>query len=398
MPESDLPPNPAESNHLQSLNELKNEIDAAIHFLHLEKKQSTKEGSAILSVLMETPVLANLLNRIKMANDAVYSLATLDNTLQYRTLNLPAQLNNLPTIPTTYYNIGLIATILNFVTLPLIYIASLVLRKPSPVKLTPTAQWLYSGLLLALTVIALIFPPSAIIIGGISTVLAFGSSIYFWDKFNKEKTKTRHKIITATEEIKMLLEVINKQKNEIEKIISKIQNNLENATDEQISLFRDALANNMLILSIPLEQLEKINKQKDELENEYRAMNNLTALDQAFGVSFAITALLGFLISFIAPPIGFVALNTVFFLGVIYGLCRLIVPQLSGLYKKISDFFKKSKQEEATLPSEATPELAQEKKVSPPVYTPIFQKNVTQPEHEKEKQDENAEQIKPNIK
>lgn len=291
---------------------------------------TSSEEHVIIQILLKIPILTSLLNQFKIGCNAAYTIATLNNNFAYKEIILPQPINQ-PILTDSYQNMGLIASAYNVLNLPLLFIASRILGKPIPIKLTKLAQWFYSIECFALMLTALLFPPAAIIISILFSTLGLTSGLYFLNQFSKVKRNAIKETKIVEKEIIFFETMISQQMKELEKQVEIIEAKLNEASLEEVNISQQRLENLLSILAHSTQQFNLLVNKKDSLERQIQTMNDTYLLDKSVGTSLALVALLGFILSFVFPPVGFIVLNTVFFLSASYFIGRIATPSLLKL-------------------------------------------------------------------
>ena len=80
-------------------------------------------------------------------------------------------------------------------------------------------------------------------------------------------------------------------------------------------------------------------------------MDDAALLDKSVSVSLGTVGLIGLIFSFVFPPVGFGMLNTVFILGVTYGLGRMATPAIVALKKYVTSHFDQRKEDDTVYES-----------------------------------------------
>lgn len=290
----------------------------------------SSEEHIIIQILLKIPILTSLLNQFKIGSNAAYTIATLNKGFSYKEVVFPEPINQ-PVLTDTYQNMGLIASAYNVINLPLLFIASRLLGKPIPVKLSNLGQWLYSIECFFLMLTAILFPPAAIIISILFSTFGLTSGLYFLNQFSKVKLNAIKEIKTVEKEMTIIEIIIDQQTKELDKQIELIEGKLNEVSLEEINTKQQQLEKLISILTHSTQQLNLLSHKKAELDVQIQTMNDAYLLDKSVGTSLALAALLGFILSFAFPPVGLVALNTVFFLSAVYFLGRIATPSLVKL-------------------------------------------------------------------
>lgn len=304
--------------------------------------ETASERSIILDILSKIPFIAKLMHRLKGGSTATYALATVDNPADLATASIiPAPIANVSVLRGIFVNTGLIAAIAEFIELPIVYISSWMLGKPCPVSMTDLGEWVYSGVLLGLTILAIAFPPAAPVVLGVSIVLGLIASVHSYINF-----------IAQENEVKTLLMEIPQQianvQARIKELDQKIKNSLsliDSASIEQLNQLEEYLS--------ALTQAEKecldLKAKQQELNQKLEIFDNAHYLDKVVGISFSLIALIGFGFIAAGTPVGWVILSAISAVGLAYTVVRLLSPLVANMFSKSSSDELKS---ERTSPEE----------------------------------------------
>lgn len=229
---------------------------------------------------------------------------------------------------------GVALAVLDFIQIPLIYMMAFALNEKIPISLNNHAKFLYSGVLLALTIISLAVPAAAPIItlfvatvGLAVGVFSLGKTVYEYYQLS-QKNKALQKQIDAEE---LLLKLLQNQAAELEK---------------QLSVTSDPIEAARLISSATQlkEQFDAQRKKVEDLKKEQLIVKEkikesgiTQIIDKSVGVTFGALSIVGLVVAAYFPPVGMGILLGVVSAGSAYFVARLAMPYVISLGSWVVD-------------------------------------------------------------
>ncbi|WP_058534438.1 hypothetical protein [Legionella saoudiensis] len=214
---------------------------------------------------------------------------------------------------------------LDFLLIPMIYLSSYIYGEKVPFTLNNNARWMYSGVLLGLTLTALLVPaaasPIGLILGGASLGLStflLGKAIYERYHLGKERKALVHEIAHAEEEMSQLQEQAKILQESLARATTPAQ---QQAICAQVDLLKKQYD----------EQKDKIIalKEREAVVNEkVKKLGFIHILDKGLGVGFASIAMVGLVVSLFFPAVGFPILAGVGIASTAYLAARIFGPLL----------------------------------------------------------------------
>lgn len=317
-----------------ALAQKRDDVRSLIKKLRQDKKINPAlaiESDVVLDVLTGIPFVAGILNRFKNASVSVKSLATFDNSLTHRDISIPAPVDKIPLVSQTFQYLGVISAVTNFLSLPLVFLASSILGKPAPLTLSRLGEWLYSGVLLVLTILPFIFPPLAPILLIVSVALGFLSSIYFLKQFTSEKRQIKSTLPVLQGEFELLEATIEENNRVHNQFLVDLESRISLASSDELD--QDVITLNTLqSFSDELyQQRNVLAETKEKLRQQDTMLTDADLVDKAFAVSISSILLIAIPISIFFPPIGFIIINTVIVAAGLYTLGRILTPVFFAL-------------------------------------------------------------------
>lgn len=291
--------------------------------------QPLPDEELAISILMKVPILCALCNRLKLLGTTSYQLANLH--VQEQAIPLPSAISSNSVLLTSFNNLGLITAAANFLTLPMLFLACKILKKPSPVTLTTFGEWIYSAVLLTLAITAVAAPITAPFIGAALILMGLGYSTYLLDKFLKEKKKLPLKISLIEQELNELEALLSAQKNSMFDLQSNLQHMNAETLMEHQTLITECTQN----IEQTYQSKAELLKKKMIMTRELEAYNEAALMDYCIGVAVSSTLVLGLCLSLFFPPVGFLITTTATCMGAGYLLGRFAITAIKELHQII---------------------------------------------------------------
>ena len=274
-----------------------------------------------LMILNGIPGFNNLLKRLNSTASIVHSI-----TKKTGRMPMPG-LDAAKVTPV----IGVALNILDFIQVPLLYLAALALGEKLPITLTNNARWVYAATLLALTLTAIFIPVtapfitvSAATLGVLAAISTLGNLFYEYYEDKKELKTVMEKINAGpTGQLKARLSELEIASNTPDTDAAKIN---ELMIDVE-RLNRDCAKNK--------EDIKALYKTANMLEERLKIEREV--VDNCIGITLASLALAGTVVALFFPPTGLIILLTATVAGSAYIAARLLIPNfLSDVVKGTS--------------------------------------------------------------
>lgn len=232
---------------------------------------------------------------------------------------------------------------LDFLLIPMIYLSSYIYGEKVPFTLNNNARWMYSGVLLGLTLTSILVPaaamPIGLLLGGVSIALStflLGKAIYERYHLGKERKALASEIAHAEGEMALIQEQAKIVQESLARATTKAE---QHALCAQVDLLKKQYG----------EQKDKITglKEREAVVNEkVKKLEFIHILDKGLGVGFASLAMVGLVLSLFFPTVGFPMLAAVGVASATYLAARIFGPMLrdagNWLLDKLRNVFGKS--------------------------------------------------------
>ncbi|QBR85139.1 hypothetical protein E3983_12725 [Legionella israelensis] len=342
------------------------------------------EDSIIKALEKQIPGVANIANRLRDTGshtDAFIKEEILSHHIRGSAKAATA-------VGTGFSIASLVFYAFEFFRIPGIYLASFILGRKVPFTLKNNAKWLYSAVLLGLSIAAIAVPGVAPFLAIGISALAVGVGLFTVGRFFYRKRQIKKELSKQNEEIEKVENDIDKlrqakiedtlnykfsnenienaikdmrkakedldalkSKNATEEEIKEAGKKLESSQNKLISLYfkarrdkastpkeLDAMFEEMeefqKKLQTNMEHLQNLKDKVAELEKENEEMGLMSVVDKGVGTILGAAALGGLVVSLFFPPIGAGILLGVSAAALTYASARLATP----LFKKLGSW------------------------------------------------------------
>lgn len=208
------------------------------------------------------------------------------------------------------------------------YLAAFLLKEKIPVSLNNNARWLYSAVLLGLTIAALVFPPVAIIIAFVASSLVLIEGAYLFYKVDADYFRFKKK----EEGLNLLIERAQWDMQAIQKAAGGLEHDLNKATDlGEIAYLNHEVQGLFLKYQAKKLEVERLKTHLLGVERDLKSVGLGQTLDRSVGLYFSVLAIVGLVVSLFAPPVGFLLLLCSGVGGAGYASAKLLAPLLISI-------------------------------------------------------------------
>lgn len=265
---------------------------------------------------------------------------------------------------TGFHVIKLVTSILDFIYIPCIYLGAYITKQESPITLSRNARFLYSAVILGLTITAIAFPPSAPIIALVTSIAALGLSVITLAKLYYKRYELKDQLVQIEKEIDSKKNLINYLIDDLEKLEIKAKKvKKEGKLEEYVSL-EEEIRNARKEIKADLSVLKKLYDDQEQCKQKIEKLGTMAVVDRTVGIAFASLAFIGAAVCIFIPPVGFGILAATASLALAYVVGRVTYPLLKSLGKKIVNAVtKKSEADEGDSESEGEKEDLSESEI-----------------------------------
>ncbi len=296
-------------------------------------------------LLKKIPLLSGFLRNVDHAGKSLSSIAELQGNTS----------GSLQTAAAGFHWAGLGLNIVDFIRIPMIYGAAMLVGEKPPITLSKNARWLYSAVLLGLTITALALPVTAVPIALTMASLGLGVSLFTMGKAFYERNKLQKELKAIEKDIA----AETKELNDLHLKTIELENELgaaeaKNDNARQISALREELASvskrfDTLFDQSKKDRLDTLYDKKFNGEQQLKKINTASVIDKGIAVALSAIALTGVAIGLFFPPIGLAIVAASALAGTAYLIARA-APTVIGWLSRL--FSKKSSTESSEKPAE----------------------------------------------
>ena len=320
-----------------------NQLSAGlIQYLEMDRILSSKYENTndIITLLKQIPLLSGLLRSFNQAGNYLNRLVQLEGN----------ESELLQRLGVGFQFTGLALLIVDFLRIPAIYLAAMLLDKKPPITLSKNARWLYSAVLLGLTIAALAVPAAAPPIAFAMAGLALCFSLVTMTKTLYHRYQAPKKLKAVNEKIATEMDALNELHLQTIDLEEKLVSGLpESEYDDSTQVLFGAVTS---AFDVRLARLEVLHATKLECEALLKKHDTTTVIDKGISVCFSAIALAGLTLSLFFPPVGLAILAGTALAGAVYLSCRIATPLINKLIASVSS--KKSVLEVFAIPSDST--------------------------------------------
>ncbi|KTD76297.1 coiled-coil protein [Legionella waltersii] len=241
---------------------------------------------------------------------------------------------------TTGFMFGDIAmSIVDFIKVPLVYLSAYLLGEKVPINLNNNARWLYSAILLGMTILAYAVPVTATPLGFIGASLGLTVAVYLlgqaiWNRY--KLTKEKNKLV---EQIKGEMVVIDALQDRAKALEESLNSQEQPALAYQITqLQAEFLAQK--------QKVDDLKNKKLDIEDKINNQNTMKVIDRSLTVTLASLTMIGLAVSLYFPGVGAGLLLGVAVAGGAYVIGRIAFSVGAWAYNKYSIYKERKRRQE----------------------------------------------------
>ncbi|MCE0722175.1 MULTISPECIES: hypothetical protein [Legionella] len=236
---------------------------------------------------------------------------------------------------TGFHVIKLVTSILDFIYIPCIYLGAYITKQESPITLSRNARFLYSAVILGLTITAIAYPPAAPIIALVTSIAALALSVITLAKLYYKRYELKDQLAEIEKKIESKKNVINYLIDDLENLETKAKKAKKEGKVEEYTSLEEDIRNARKEIKADLNTLQKLYNEQEECKQKIEKLGTMAVVDRAVGITFASIAFIGAAFCLFLPPVGFGILAATASLALAYVIGRVTYPLLKSLGKKI---------------------------------------------------------------
>ena len=301
---------------------------------YLRKKINTMKGikaskkSIALAILRMLPFASKFIDSLEGAGSAINHLVMVEGIVNHATTAAAEG----------FHIIKLLTGITDFVVVPIIYFGAYITNQKVPFTLSRNARFVYATVILGLTITALAFPPAAPIIALVTSIAALGLSLITLTKLYYKRFELEDKLVNTKQQVETEKNRLKSLINYLEKLEADAKKAKEDGKLEDYKTLESKIESERITIKEQFNSLQELLNDQVRCEQKLEKLRTTAVWDKSAGVAFASLALIGAIVSLIAPPAGLGILAVAASLGIAYTVARLTFPLFKSLANKIVNY------------------------------------------------------------
>lgn len=280
----------------------------------------------------KTHILIELIRKIPFLEDF---LRDSDESGEFISALLEAKGNETPSPSLTeattgfhYAHMGL--AIVNFIRIPLMYMAAWILGKELPFKLTRMGKLVYSAVLLALAVTTVIIPGLATVMGIAASGLGLGLSLYTLGNYFYQRSQLKKEIAGYDRAIALEDGLLKEIKEQSAQNGSDLQQAIKNGDKANIERLLGSIQRMKGVYDHTIKRQQTFHNDRFLLQQKLEKFNTTTLTDRAVGFALTFGLLTGLTLGLFFPPVGLGLAAASTILSVAYFTKRFVIPFIAN--------------------------------------------------------------------
>jgi len=223
---------------------------------------------------------------------------------------------------------------LDFYLIPIVYLSALILSEEVPFNLANNTRWLYSALMLSLTLAALFIPGAALLIGLATGITSLSVSTFLLGRAIHE----RYQLGRERKNIRMQGLIVEHEIDRIQNTAEALKTLLIDTEDpEQIAAIGDKIMRLQEHYNAQKKLMKDLKVQELEVNEKIKEVGLFKIFERCLFVTLGALAIIGLVLSLFNPPVGVMMLTVVSIISLSFIVTRLAVPVFKYLGGLIVD-------------------------------------------------------------
>lgn len=324
---------------------------------------SSDDDSLVFALIKKIPFLGDFLKETDESGALISAL------LDSKSADSSSSSLNGATAGFHYAHAGL--ALIDFIRIPLMYLAAAILGKELPFKLSRLGKITYSAIILGLAISVIVVPGLAAALGLVSASLGLMTSVYLLARHIDQRGLLKLETKSLTQAITVEKGVLA----EIQEQSRALGEQLENAIEKQDWLTAEKLSNDISkmkgVYDQTVSQLQSLEIEQHTVQQKLLRFDDKSLIDKAVGASLTAFLVIGLTLAMFFPPVGFGIAAASALLSVAYITKRLVIPFVMN---KIAQFNERRAGLEAEVSQNEqgedvdSPEVEEVAEPAPPVH------------------------------
>ncbi|KTD42696.1 hypothetical protein [Legionella parisiensis] len=326
---------------------------------YLRKKLNSMRGtkasqkSVASSILRMLPFFNKFMDSVDGSGSAITHLVQVAGHVS----------NSTESASTGFHVIKLVTSILDFIYIPCIYLGAYITKQESPITLSRNARFLYSAVILGLTITAIVFPPSAPIIALVTSITALGLSVITLAKLHYKRYELKDQLAQIEKKIDSKKNLINYLLDDLENLEQRAKKAKKEGRSAEYASLEEEIRNARKDIKVDLNVLKKLYDDQEQCKQKIEKLGAMAVVDRTVGIAFAALAFIGAVVCIFLPPVGFGILAATASLALAYVVGRVTYPLLKSLGKKVMHAFTRKPESDGDSESEGEKEGLSESEI-----------------------------------
>ena len=298
------------------------------HLLAFKPKELPQKA-AIRTLLNKIPLLSGFIRSVSRTGESVGRLAELNE-----------HFSDMGAAGSGTHFTGVVLFAMDFFRIPAIYLSSALAGEKPPITLSKNARWLYSGVMLGLTIAALAVPVAAPPIAFALAGLSFGVTLFTMGKIFYQRQKLRKDLKSVEREIANETKELNELQDETKSLEKQLSEAVATKNKEHVATLTeklDAVTKRFdELYDSKKAPLQALHDKKFQYEEKLKKKGMGAVVDKGISVAISALALAGLTLTLFFPPVGLGLLAASAAFGALYMVARVTYPFIKRLFAKKS--------------------------------------------------------------
>lgn len=272
----------------------------------LSPPSTPKKESNLIAILQKIPFFSGVLKCFHETGGAIANLIKVSGDLSTTVVNAC----------NGFQYTGLVLAAINFLRIPLVYLAMYLAKEKPPIKLSKLGRWLYSTVTVGLIISAIAIPGAGLALALAGASLGVAISIATLAKIFYARAKTRKKLHEVETQLALETNELQTLKNEMQRLEQQLTESKATGASEsyllkihhQMSTISEKFS---ALYQEKQQTIQMLSDQKAALTEKLTRLGTETVVKRSLALSFAALTLAATIVSVFFPVIGAIALLSV---------------------------------------------------------------------------------------
>lgn len=287
------------------------------------KGNRASKKSILFSLLKTIPFFNKLMESVELSGDALTNIAEIEGHVSHAS----------EVAGTGFHAIKLITSISDFLYIPAVYLGAFITNQDVPFSLSRNARFLYSAVILGLTITAFAFPPAAPIIALVTSLSVLGLSVITLANLFYKRYALIDQLALLENSIILGTSNANESIDHLEELHFKLKKLKKDVNLEEYKALEEEVKNARKEVRVKLKALQEMLDSREECQQQLEKLGTKAVLDRTIGTLFACLTVIGAAVSIFLPPVGLFIIAASASLAIAYVIGRVAIPFFKSLKK-----------------------------------------------------------------